>query len=276
MSKVHHVDSQTIDRDEFIKVWNNPEHALCDVAAIFGISVLSTSGLASRIRREYGIKLPRKYNRKELDPEIVLLLGKIPDLTIAKKCGVSRERVRQWRAARGIPRCSRSSEVYWPDYYKVVAGIWCLCEKATEVAELVTEIMGKKVPSVSVGRAAKIMGLMPFSEINKVRIVTIANSCDYLYQVREALDHLSRHTVAMKISRYRTEHSCSIKYFPRPPLSQANIDLFIEIFNNSGSTKEVQAKLAKHGVDMSIGTIYSRAYELRKKGYKVKKLKKVN
>lgn len=55
-------------------------------------------------------------NRRDLtQPQYSIqdLLGKVPDNCLAKMIGVSRERVRQWRKDRGIPRC------YYPQAEKI-------------------------------------------------------------------------------------------------------------------------------------------------------------
>jgi len=49
----------------------------------------------------------RNKDHRRISPEIEQQLGKITDIEIARQAGVSRERVRQWRVARSIPRLPR-------------------------------------------------------------------------------------------------------------------------------------------------------------------------
>ncbi len=54
-------------------------------------------------RRKLNIKPLPHVQPCKLTPECEALLGKVADEAIAKRCGVSRKRVHQWRVARGIP-----------------------------------------------------------------------------------------------------------------------------------------------------------------------------
>lgn len=60
----------------------------------------------SACRRRLGLpsNLPRGRPPRELPPNILTMLGVARDVEVAGAAGVTRERVRQWRVARGIPR----------------------------------------------------------------------------------------------------------------------------------------------------------------------------
>lgn len=64
----------------------------------------SIRGIPASMSRANNVRPPNMggWNRKELSPEIIALLGSAPDYIIAEKCGVSKFKIARERSIRGI------------------------------------------------------------------------------------------------------------------------------------------------------------------------------